>query len=83
LDWKTNSSAALCKGTPSSIADDARWLVTESISRKLTLWALPERRSVATYTLDVPILETALSPDGRFLVAGDQSGGVHILRREG
>lgn len=82
LNWKTSSSTVLCQGTPSSISDDARWLVTESISRKLTLWALPDQHRAATFTLDVPVLHTALSPDGRFLVAGDQRGGVHILRRE-
>jgi hypothetical protein len=63
---------------PSSVTDDARWIVTEVNSRKLTLWALPEARRVSTFTLDVPVLDTALSPDGRFLVAGDQAGGVHM-----
>jgi WD40 repeat protein len=82
LNWKTSSSTILCLGTPSSISDDARWLVTESIGRKLTLWALPDQHRAATFTLDVPVLHTALSPDGRFLIAGDQSGSIHILRRE-
>ncbi len=82
LNWKTTASTILCQGTPSSISDDASWLVTESL-RKLTLWKLPDQHRAATFTLDVPILHTALSPDGRFLIAGDQSGGVHILRREG
>jgi hypothetical protein len=83
LNWRTNTSGVLCNGRPSSISDDAGWVATESNGRKLTLWALPEQRRLATFTLDVPILHTALSPDGRFLVAGDQTGGVHILRREG
>ena len=82
LNWKSAFSNILCQGTPSSISEDASWLVTESL-RKLTLWKLPDRHRAATFTLDVPVLHTALSSDGRFLIAGDQSGGVHILRREG
>jgi hypothetical protein len=82
LNWKSTFSNILCQGTPSSISEDASWLVTESL-RKLTLWKLPDHHRAATFTLDVPVLHTALSSDGRFLIAGDQSGGVHILRREG
>jgi WD40 repeat protein len=83
LNWKTGSSQILCSGAPASISDDARWLVTQSETRKLSLWMLPDQRRVATFTLDAPVLHAALSPDGRFLVAGDQSGGVHILHRQG
>jgi WD40 repeat protein len=82
LNWKIGSSTILNEGAPSSISDDGRWLVTLSVSRKLTLWALPDRHKAATFTLDVPVFHTALSPDGRFLIAADQSGGVHILSRE-
>jgi WD40 repeat protein len=83
LNWRTNSLRTLFPGSPSSISDDGRWMVTESNGRKLTLWTLPEERRMATFTLDAPILHTALSPDGRFLIAGDQSGNVHILKRQG
>jgi WD40 repeat protein len=83
LNWRTNSLRALFHGSPSSVSDDGRWMVTESNGRKLTLWMLPEERRMATFTLDAPILHTALSPDGRFLIAGDQSGNVHILERRG
>jgi WD40 repeat protein len=82
LNWKTTASTILCQGTPSSISDDGRWLVTE-FHRKLTLWKLPHQHRAATFTLDVSVLHTALSPDGRFLIAGDQNGGIHILQREG
>ena len=81
-NWMTNSSCALCAGRPSSLSEDGNWLVTESNSRKLTLWQLPDQRKVATYTLDVPVSHTAVSPDGRFLIAGDQNGNVHILSKE-
>src|ERR1700722_2308840 len=82
LNWKIGSSTILNEGAPSSISDDGRWLVTLSVCRKLTLWALPDRHKAATFTLDAPVLHTALSPDGRFLVAADESGGVYILSRE-
>jgi WD40 repeat protein len=83
FNWRTGSSHVLCSGGPSSVSDDARWLITESNTRKLGLWILPEERRVATFTLDAPVLHTALSPDGRFLIAGDVNGGVHILQRQG
>jgi WD40 repeat protein len=83
LNWRENSLRTLFSGTPSSISEDGHWLVTESKGRKLNLWKLPEERRIATFTLDVPVLHTALSPDGRYLIAGDQLGGVHILQRQG
>ncbi len=83
LNWRKNSLRALFAGTPSSISEDGQWLVTASKGRKLSLWNLPEERRTATFTLDVPVLHTALSPDGRYVVAGDQLGGVHILQRQG
>lgn len=80
LHWKTVSDKSLCKGSPSSLSDDGNWLLTESNSRKLTLWKLPDQRKIATYTLDAPIIETALSPDGALLFASDQAGALHILQ---
>ncbi len=65
------------------VSEDGLWMVTDSNSRKLTLWLLPEARRIATYTSDVPILQSALSADGQSLIAGDQNGNVHILRRVG
>jgi WD40 repeat protein len=81
LNWRTNSAGPVFQGRPSSISDDGRWMVTQSRTRKLNLWTLPEARRVATFTSDTPILHTALSPDGRFLIAGDQRGGVYIFER--
>ncbi len=81
LNWRTNELRALFEGRPSSIGDDGRWMVTESHTRKMILWMLPEERRLATFTLDAPVLHTALSSDGRYLVAGDQNGKVHILER--
>jgi hypothetical protein len=72
---------ALFEGIPSSISDDGRWMVTESHTRKMILWMLPEERRMATFTLDAPVLHTGLSCDGRYLIAGDQDGAVHILER--
>ena len=83
LNWRSNAVRKQFSGTPSSVSEDGLWMVTESNSRKLTLWFLPEERRIATYTSDVPILHSALSADGQFLIAGDQTGNVHILRREG
>jgi WD40 repeat protein len=82
FNWRTGVSHVLGSGKPSSISEDAQWLVVESDMRKLGLWELPEGRRVATFTLDSPVLHTALSPDGQFLIAGDENGGVHILQRQ-
>jgi WD40 repeat protein len=83
LNWRTSELKPLCEGSPSSISEDGRWLVTVSNARKLVLWELPQANRLATFTLDAPILHTAISPDGRSVVVGDQAGNVHILKREG
>ena len=83
LNWKTGSSALIGPGRPSSVSADGGWVVIESNQRKLTLWKLPEARRVATFTLDAPLRHSALSLDGRYLVAGDGLGHVHILKRQG
>jgi len=44
---------------------------------------LPEGRRLATFTLDAPVIHTALSPNGRFLIAGGENARVHILQRQG
>lgn len=81
LNWRTNELRILFEGGPSSISEDGRWMVTVSNNRKMILWMLPEERRMATFTLDAPVLHTALSSEGRYLVAGDQNGAVHILER--
>lgn len=80
-NWQRDSSRAICPGSLSSVSEDGNWLVSVQNSRKLTLWDLAPERRIATYTLDIPVERTALSADGRFLVAGDSDGEVHILER--
>lgn len=82
LDWRTGSRSTLCLGNPVAISDDASWLLTETDRRRLILWELPNARLAGTYTLDLALVEAALSPDGRYVVAADEGGGIHILRRE-
>ena len=82
LDWKANTVAPLLSGGPLCVGADGKWILTETNLRKLTLWMLPEVTHVSTYTLDAPVSEAALSADGHFVVAGDGSGGVHILERK-
>jgi WD40 repeat protein len=82
LNWRTGSLRTLFPGKPSSISEDGRWVATESKGRKLSLWLVPDERRMATFTLDTPILRTALSPDGRYIIVGDDAGGVHILQRQ-
>lgn len=82
LDWRTGSRSTLCLGNPVATSDDGSWLLTETDRRRLILWELPYPRVAGTYTLDLALVDAALSPDGRYIVVADEGGGVHILHRE-
>jgi WD40 repeat protein len=67
-------SAAAVPGRP--------WAVTASEDRTLVLWNLQDGTQLAVFTGDYPMLRCAASNDGRYVVAGDFSGSVHVLRIE-
>lgn len=50
--------------------------------RTVRVWHLDTGEVVAALTLDAAVTACAMSPDGAFLVAGEASGRVHLLRLE-
>jgi WD40 repeat protein len=81
-DLKTGESLRTLKGHSGGITTVAavdRRVIYGSKDRTLQVWNLETGETMAVVTLDSPILSVAISPDGRIVVAGDQSGRVHFL----
>ena len=45
----------------------------------MRLWHLESGKEIATFTGDSKIESCAFTPDGRTIIAGDESGRVHFL----
>lgn len=66
-----------------AISTDGSWGASGGEDRLIRLWDLGTGDLVASFTGESAITCTALSADGRLLVAGESSGRVHVLRLEG
>ncbi|HET9765212.1 MAG TPA: hypothetical protein VFS60_00110 [Thermoanaerobaculia bacterium] len=55
-------------------------LVSASADRTFRGWDLAQRHPITELEVDLGISSLAAMPDGRTLVAGDASGGVHFLK---
>ena len=66
-----------------AVTADGRQVISGSDDQTLKVWELSSGREVVTFTVEAPIMCCAVAPDGRMIVAGDQSGRVHFLRVEG
>ena len=63
-----------------------RYFVSVSQDRSLRLWEmkrLGDFISTAEYTGDSPFTSCMITPDGRHILAGDNSGRIHFLHLEG
>jgi WD40 repeat protein len=58
---------------------DGRRAVPGSTDRTLRLWDLATGCELAVFTGDSQFSCCAVTPDGRFVVAGDRAGQVHVL----
>lgn len=65
-----------------AITPDGQYVVSASWDRTIKVWSLETGETIAGFTGESEILTCALAPDGRTIVAGEQSGRVHILRLE-
>ncbi|MEC4986649.1 MAG: WD40 repeat domain-containing protein, partial [Oscillatoria sp. PMC 1076.18] len=66
-----------------AITRDGKHAISGSSDNTLKLWDLATGAVLATFTADVFVLCCAVAPDGRTVVAGDESGKVYFLRLEG
>ena len=66
-----------------ALTKDDRYLITASHDRNLRIWNLLNKRIIATFVADSPLISCDITSDGLNVVAGDLSGQVHILRLEG
>jgi WD40 repeat protein len=57
----------------------SRRAVSGSYDRTLRVWDLDTGEMLAVTTLDAPVSAVAAAPNGRSVVAGDQSGRVHFF----
>ncbi len=58
-------------------------VVSVSHDQTLAVWNAEQGELLATFTAESMLMCCAAAPDGVTMVAGDASGGVHILRLEG
>jgi WD40 repeat protein len=66
-----------------AITSDGRFLVFATSDGNLTLFDMERKITVAAFGADSSLSACAISRDGRRIVAGEDSGRIHILRLEG
>jgi WD40 repeat protein len=65
-----------------AVTPDGKRAVSASVDWDLKVWDLETGKVVATFTADATLFTCAVGPDGRAIVAGDESGLVHFLSLE-
>ena len=66
-----------------AITPDGGQVVSASHDRTLKVWDLESGKVVASFSGESPLETCTVAPDGVTIIAGEQSGRVHILRLEG
>lgn len=62
-----------------ALTADGRCAVSGLADRTLRLWDLATGRQLAIFTGDAAFTCCAVTPDGRFAVAGDSLGQIHVV----
>ena len=65
------------------IIPDGKIAVSGSSDKTLNLWDFSTDKAIASFIGNSPILYLAISPFGRMVFAGENSGYVHFLQLEG
>ncbi len=61
--------------------DETR-VISASFDRTLRVWDVASGETMAVFALDAPLCAVAVTLDGRTVIAGDKTGGVHFLDLE-
>jgi WD40 repeat protein len=77
LDGHTNSVWAV------AVTPDGCRAVSGSDDGTLRVWDLESGEEITSFTGEGRVLSCAFAPDGKTIIAGDESGHVHFLRLEG
>lgn len=83
--WDLASGQAIqtCEGhsdrVRAMVVVDSHRVISACLDRTLRFWDLKRGEELAVMTLDAPILTVAATPDGKIVVAGDQTGRVHFF----
>jgi len=65
------------------VTGDGRRAVSGPGDQTLKVWDLESGKVVATFSGEGPLYACAVAPDGVTIIAGEESGRVHLLRLEG
>lgn len=66
-----------------AVTPDGRRAISASDDRSLILWDLEGMKPIATFTGDGALVPSAIAPNGKTIITGDEAGAVHLLRVEG
>jgi WD40 repeat protein len=69
--------------TRAMLLPSGRQLVSASLDGTVRLWSIHNGKELATFVADSPVHSCIASTDGRVIVAGENSGRVHVLTLEG
>ncbi len=62
-----------------ALIGDGRLAASASWDQTLKVWGVASGQQLCTFTADARLLCCDISPDGKLVVGGDQSGVVHLL----
>ena len=65
-----------------AVTPEGKRAVSASEDQTLKVWDLATGKVAAAFTADARLLSCAVGPDGRAILAGDESGRVHFLSLE-
>jgi len=87
--WNLESAEALCTLTGHShgvtavaATPNGQRAVSVSDDCSLKVWDLENEKLIASFVVEVPLVDCAIAPNGKFIIAGDTSTRIHVLRLE-
>lgn len=69
--------------TGTVVIQDGRRVVTASVDKTIRIWNLERGELLATFTGEDGFISCAAALDGKTIIAGEDSGRVHVLRLQG